>query len=270
MPLPSPTPGSSCLVTGASSGIGSEFARQLGVRGHNLFLVARRAERLEHLADEIRRSAGVQVDFAPCDLADPLARHRLLDDVAASGRSVETLVNNAGFAYVGDVHEHPAEQVGMVRVNIEALVELTGAFVPAMVERGRGAVINVASIAAFQPIPAQATYAATKAFVLSFSEALAAEVRGAGVSVTALCPGPVATEFVEVARFKRTMDEMGPSFIWASPADVARAGIEGAERGRTVVVPGAALRTIAFASKHSPRALVLGPIASTYRRAIGE
>jgi short-subunit dehydrogenase len=258
------------LITGASSGIGAEFARKLGARGHNLFLVARREDRLQVLAAEIERERGVRVHVAGCDLADPRARERLLEQVAASGLSVETLVNNAGFACVGDVHANPDRQLGMVEVNIEALVALTCAFLPAMVQRRRGAVVNVASMAAFQPLPTQATYAATKAFVLSFSEAVAAEVRKSGVSVTALCPGPVATEFIEVAQFKRTMDEMGPSFVWASPADVAGAGIAAAERGRRVVVPGAALRAVAFAARHSPRALLLGPIAGTYRRVIGE
>jgi short-subunit dehydrogenase len=270
MALPPPTAGSTCLVTGASSGIGAEFARQLGARGHNLLLVARREERLRELAAEIERDSRVRVDVAQADLADPQARGRLLEHVAAGGASVEILVNNAGFARVGDVHEHPEDQIGMIRLDVEALVALSSAFVPPMVERGRGAIINVASIAAFQPIPSQATYAAAKAFVLSFSEALAAEVRRSGVTVTALCPGPVATEFVEVGQFKRTMDQMGPSFIWAAPSDVAGAALEGADRGARVVVPGAPLRAIAFASRHSPRGLLLGPIASAYRRAIGE
>jgi uncharacterized protein len=270
MALPPPAQGSSCLVTGASSGIGVEFARQLASRDHDLFLVARREDRLRDLAGELQREHGVSVEVARCDLSDSAGRQRLLKRLAASDLRVETLVNNAGFARVGDVHKHPADQLGMVHVNIEALVALTTTFLPAMVERGRGAIINVASMAAFQPIPSQATYAATKAFVLSFSEAVAAEVRGSGVSVTALCPGPVATEFVEVARFKRTMEEMGPSFVWASPAEMARAGIAGAERGTRVVVPGLPQRTLAFASQHSPHSLLLGPLASVYRRTIGE
>ncbi len=270
MPLPPATPGSTCVVTGASSGIGLEFARQLAARGHDLFLVARREGRLHEIASEVARDHGVSVEVARCDLSSQAARKRLLQQVAASELAVETLVNNAGFAHVGDVHEYPAKQLGMVQVNVEALVALTTAFLPAMVERGRGAIINVASMAAFQPIPSQATYAATKAFVLSFSEAVAAEVRGSGVSVTALCPGPVATEFVDVAGFKRSMQEMGPSFVWASPVDMARAGIAGAEGGKRVVVPGLAQRTLAFAAQHSPHALLLGPLASVYRRAIGE
>ena len=270
MSLPPPTPGSTCLVTGASSGIGVDFARQLASRGHDLFLVARREGRLRELASELEHDHRVSVEAARCDLSSPAARKRLLQQLAASELAVATLVNNAGFAHVGDVHEHPADQLGMVQVNVEALVALTTAFLPAMVERGRGAIINVASMAAFQPIPSQATYAASKAFVLSFSEAVAAEVRGSGVSVTALCPGPVATEFVEVGGFKRTMEEMGPSFVWASPADMARAGIAGAERGKRVVVPGVAQRTLALAAQHSPHSLLLGPLASLYRRTIGE
>ena len=159
----------------------------------------------------------------------------------------------------------------MVQVNVEALVALTTAFLPAMVERGRGAIINVASMAAFQPIPFPGhlrCHQGIRAELLG--EAVAAEVRGSGVSVTALCPGPVATEFVEVGGFKRTMEEMGPSFVWASPADMARAGIAGAERGKRVVVPGLAQRTLALAAQHSPHSLLLGPLASLYRRTIGE
>ena len=270
MALPVPTAGSTCLVTGASSGIGAEFARQLGARGYDLFLVARREERLRELAAEIERERGVSVQVAACDLGDAVAREGLIEQVKASRLAVEILINNAGFSTVGDVHENPDRQLGMLQVNIEALVALTSAFLPAMVERGRGAVINVASIAAFQPIPAQATYAATKSFVLSFSESVAAEVRRSGVSVTTLCPGPVATEFIEVAQFKRTQDEMGPSFIWATPADIAREAIEGAERGKRVVLPNLALRAIAYASRVSPRSIVLGPIASAYRKSIGE
>jgi uncharacterized protein len=270
MALPPPAPGSTCLVTGASSGIGVDFARQLASDGHDLFLVARREDRLRKLAAELERDHRVCVEVARCDLSSPAARKRVVQRLVANELAVEILVNNAGFAHVGDVHKYPDKQLGMLQVNVEALVAMTAAFLPAMVERGRGAIINVASMAAFQPIPSQATYAASKAFVLSFSEAVAAEVRGLGVDVTALCPGPVATEFVDAAGFKRTMEEMGPSFVWAAPADMARAGIAGAERGKRVVVPGLAQRAVALASQHSPHALLLGPLASVYRRTIGE
>src|SRR2546425_11047927 len=158
----------------------------------------------------------------------------------------------------------------MVRVNVEALVALTSAWLPGMTERGRGAVINVASVAGFQPIPVQAVYAATKAFVLSFSEAVSAELKGTGVTMTALCPGPVATEFIETAGFKKGVNEMGPSMMWSTAGDVAKAAIEGAEKGKRVVVPGLGNRATAMFGHHGPRFFVLGPFANMYRRVIGE
>jgi short-subunit dehydrogenase len=270
MALPPPAPTSTALVTGASSGIGEEFARQLAARGHNVFLVARREQRLSELAAELEREHGVRVELATSDLADRAARASLPGLIADRGLTVEILVNNAGFSTVGNVHENPDRQLGMVKVNVEALVELTCAFLPAMTERGRGAVINVASVAAFQPIPAQAVYAATKAFVLSFSEAVSSELKGTGVTITALCPGPVATEFVEAAGFKKSQQEMGISLMWSSAQDVAKAGIEGAESGKRVVIPGIGNRASATFGQHAPRTLLLGPFARAYRRVIGE
>ncbi len=256
------------MVTGASSGIGLEFASQLAGRGHNVVLVARREQRLVDLAERLTREHGVRAEVLTCDLADADARARLLEQVAGTGLQIETLVNNAGFPRAGDVHEHPDEQLGMVRVNVEALVALTAAYLPAMVERRRGAIVNVASLAAFMPLPALATYAATKSFVLSFSEALWAETRRSGVSVTALCPGFVPTEFYDVGGFKRTM--LGPSFVWASASQVARAGIEGAEGGKRLVVPSKIQRIAGALSRYSPRPLALGPFAALWRWGIGE
>jgi hypothetical protein len=269
MALPAPNPGSTCVVTGASSGIGAEFARQLAALGYGVFLVARREDRLRELAAEIERNHGVRVDIEACDLTQADAVEALPEKITQRNVNVEVLVNNAGFSTVGDVHENPERQLGMIRVNCEALVALTTAFLPAMTARGRGAVINVASTAAFQPIPAQAVYAATKAFVLSFSEAVAAEVKPSGVTVTALCPGPVATEFVEAAGFKRGMDEM-PSFLFSSAEDVARAAIDGARSGKRVVIPGIGNRVTAGLGRFSPHSLLLGPMAGAYRRVIGE
>jgi uncharacterized protein len=268
MALPPPQSGSTCLITGASSGIGTEFARQLAAKGHGVFLVARREERLRALADDLERLHGIRAEVIAADLEDPAAVETLPAQVAEHGLEVEVLVNNAGFTTVGDVHENPDRQLGMVRLNIEALVSLTCAYLPGMVERGRGAVVQVASVASFQPIPVQATYAATKAFVRSFSEAVSAELKGTGVSMTALCPGPVATEFLEAGGFKN--ESPGPSFIWSTPADVAKAAIEGAEKGKRIVIPGVGNRASAMFGQHGPRAIVLGPMASVYRRAIGE
>jgi uncharacterized protein len=270
MALPAPAPASTCLITGASSGIGEELARQLAARGHGVFLVARREERLRELAAELEREHGVRAEVAASDLGERESVEALPGLIAERGLTVDVLVNNAGFSTVGDVHENPDRQLGMVRVNVESLVSLTCAFLPGMTERGRGAVINVASVAAFQPIPAQAVYAATKAFVLSFSEAISSELKGTGVTVTALCPGPVATEFVEAAGFKKSKQEMGPSLMWSSADDVAKAAIEGAEKGKRVVIPGLGNRATATLGHHAPRFLMLGPFARAYRRVIGE
>jgi uncharacterized protein len=268
MALPEPSPATTCVITGASSGIGAEFARQLAARGHNVFLVARREDRLRELAAEVESDHGVRAEFAAVDLGDPADRRNLPGLVQRRELDVAVLVNNAGFTTVGDVHLNPDSQLGMIRVNVEALVDLTTQWLPAMVERGSGAVINVASVAAYQPIPVQATYGATKAFVLSFSESVSAEVRGTGVAVTALCPGPVTTEFVEAGGFKN--ESPGPSFVWSSAQDVARAGLEGAEKGKRVVIPGIGNRVQATLGQHSPRSVVLGPVSALYRRVIGE
>jgi len=269
MALPAPAPTSTALITGASAGIGTEFARQLAARGHNVFLVARREDRLGELAAEIERDHGVVAKFASCDVGDAAARAELFKQIRDQDLAVEILVNNAGFSTIGDVHKNPDRQLGMIQVNVEALVDFTDAFLPAMTERGQGAVIQVASTASFQPIPVQATYAATKAFVRSFSEAVSAELKGTGVTMTALCPGPVATEFADAAGFKKG-NNTGPGFIWASPEDVAKAGIHGAEKGKRTVVHGIGNRAMATAAHHSPQSIVLGPMASLYRRVVGE
>jgi short-subunit dehydrogenase len=270
MALPAPDPASTCLITGASSGIGEEFARQLAARGHGVFLVARREDRLRGIASNLERDHGIRAEVIACDLENADQCAALPGKVAERGLAVDVLVNNAGFSTVGDVHANPDRQLGMIRVNCEALVALTTAFLPAMTERGRGTVINVASMAAFQPIPTQAVYAATKAFVLSFSESVHSEVRKTGVTATALCPGPVATEFIEAAGFKKSKEQLGPNFVWASAEDVAKTGIEAAEKGKRVAIPGAGNRVIAVATQHTPRSVLLRTVAPAWRRIIGE
>lgn len=200
MGLPAASTATTALVTGASSGIGAAIARELAAGGHALALVARREERLRSLATELTDAHGVSVEVLPCDLGDAGERDRLVSSLNAGGRSVELLVNNAGYGSRGEFVTNDRERmVGMVRLNVEAVVDLTARFLPGMSERGRGAVINIASTAAFQPMPGAATYGASKAFVLSFSEAIRTELRGSGVSVTAVCPGPVKTEFTDAA-----------------------------------------------------------------------
>jgi uncharacterized protein len=257
MALPAPRPDATCLVTGASSGIGADLARSLARRGHGVVLVARRTDRLEDLAEELAGEHGVRAETLACDLSDPDARAGMLDDLAALGLTVEVLVNNAGFGSGGRFTELERErEVQMVRLNAEAVVDLCGRFIPEMVRAGRGAVLNVASIAGFQPLPRQATYAATKALVVSFSDAIHEELRGTGVTVTCLCPGPVETEFSDAAGISAAA-EGTPSFIWTQSADVAEDAINALEDGKRQVIPGAINRASALGGQHVPRGIFL-------------
>ena len=253
MALPPPAPDSTCLVTGASSGIGTEFARELARRGYGVTIVARREDRLRDLAAEL----GGGVEVHACDVTDPHARRTLVDDLAARGVSVDVLVNNAGFSTSGPFWKTDRDrELDMVRTNIEAVVDFCALLSPGMVERGQGAILNVASTASFQPLPMQAGYAATKAFVLSFTESLHAELSPRKVSVTALCPGPVRTEFVEVAKLEQAEGSL-PGFLWDDPESVAKAGIRGLERGKRVVIPGTFNRVGAVGGQYAPRSLLL-------------
>ncbi len=263
MALPSPTPGSTCLVTGASAGIGVELARALARRGHGVTLVARRRDRLDQLAQELNGS-GVRVEVIDCDLSAAAGRDRLAEAIDALGLRVEVLCNNAGFGSAGPFVKLERErELEMVRLNCEALIDLCARYAPPMVERGRGAILNVASSAAFQPLPGQAAYAASKALVLSFTEALHQELARKGVAVTALCPGPVKTEFTEVAGIAE-VESSTPAFFWATASDVAEAGVRGLETGRRVVIPGRLNRVTAVAGSYTPNALFLRAAARFY------
>jgi short-subunit dehydrogenase len=268
MALPPPSYGSTILITGASSGIGADLARQLADRGYNVTLTARRRDRLEELAAELREAHDVHVDVEPCDLGDHAARQKLAGKLLSGEREVVGICNNAGFGNLGRFIEHDLEkEIQVVRLNVEAVLELTGAFLPRMVDQGAGAVLNVASTAAFQPLPGSAVYAASKSFVLSFSEAIRTELRGTGVTVTAVCPGPVRTEFTEVAGFEEGVEDNTPSMVWMSAEDVARHAVDGARGDRRVVVPGALNRATALAGQHSPRAFALPLLNRFWRNA---
>jgi len=237
------------LITGASAGLGTDFAQQLAANGKQLVLVARRKERLDELAAELGRARAVAMDLSEAGAAD-----RLMADIAAHGEEVDLLINNAGFGLTGRFAELDGQrQRQMIDLNCGALVELAHAVLPGMIERKSGAILNVASTAAFQPGPGMAVYFATKAFVLSFSEALHEEVKGQGVVVSALCPGPTATEFGEVAGF-------GPSNasskLAAASAPVVRAGLDGLAAGRAIVVPGLMNKSTAQAHRFLPRSIV--------------
>lgn len=266
MTLPTPARDRTALVTGASSGIGRAIARQLAGRGHGVTLVARREDRLQALAGELGDAHGVRVEVAAADLTGEAARDRLAATVAERGLAVSVLVNAAGLSTVGPVHaSDPRAEVAMIRTDVEALAHLCSLFLPGMVERGSGAVLNVASTAAFQPLPGQAAYAASKAFVLSYSHALRGELRGTGVAVTALCPGPVDTEFAETAGFDSAEALSAlPRFMWEPAERVAEAGLAGLERGRAVVIPGIANRAGAAAAHLAPRSLLTPLLASRH------
>jgi uncharacterized protein len=263
MALPEPAPDRTCIVTGASSGIGTELAKQLAARGLGVTLVARREDRLKAIAEELAASTGVRAEVVAADLTDEAARSSILDTLADRGLTVDVLVNNAGLSTTGPVaSSDAAAELRMIRTDVEAIVHLCSLVVPGMVERGRGAVLNVASTAAFQPLPGQAGYAGSKAFVLSYTRALAQELHGTGVTATTLCPGPVETEFAETAGFSEEEASGSlPRIMWVSAADVAKAAVHGMDRGHPVVIPGLANRVGAAFAHLTPRRLLLPILA---------
>lgn len=233
------------LITGASAGLGVEFARQLAKRGHNLVLAARRKDRLTALATEVGNARAVGID-----LSEAGSVTTLLADLEAQGEQVEMLINNAGFGLTGRfAKQDPKRLREMVDLNVATLTELCRAVAPAMVERRSGSILNVASTAAFQPGPGMAVYFATKAYVLSFTEALHEELKPYGIKVSALCPGPTSTEFGEVAGFGQPL----PRFIVAEAEPVVRAGLEGLDRNHAVVVPGMINKIGAASTRFFPR-----------------
>jgi len=243
--------GTTALITGASSGLGAEFARALAARGADLVLVARRADRLETLAATLRTQHGVQVRVVPADLTAPGAASALRAEL--DGVHIDTLVNNAGLGHYGDLADTDPELVrDMVQLNVAALVDLTRTFLPDL-RAGRGALVNVASTAAYQPCPHLAVYGATKAFVLSFTEALHAELRPTGLRVLALSPGATRTEFFDVAGSDAQVGRMQES------AEVVGLAMRALDRRRTPasIVSGRSNGLTAVAARLSPRRVTL-------------
>jgi hypothetical protein len=237
------------LVTGASAGLGVEFARQLSKRGHSLVLVARRKDRLEELAKELGNARAVAIDLSKKDAAA-----KLLAEIGANGEIVDLLVNNAGFGLVGRFAELDAKrQRQMIDLNVGALTDLCRAVAPSMIERKSGAILNVASTAAFQPGPGMAVYFATKAYVLSLSEALHEELKGHGVKVSCLCPGPTRTEFGEVAGFggNAAVDRLS-----MGAAEVVEIGLKGLDANKAVVIAGVVNKIGAWSTRFAPRSTV--------------
>ncbi len=223
------------LVTGASAGLGAEFARQLASRGMHLVLVARRRELMAELAQELHMKHGTRCEIIAADLSDPSEPKRVLDEIFAKGISVELLVNNAGFGVVGDVdHADIDRLLQLIRLNISALTELTYRILPGMLERGHGAILNVSSLSAFQPVAYMGVYAASKSFVLHFSEALHCELKESGITVTAVCPGVTRTSFFDIAGApgwlqKHSSHEVEP---------VVKAALKAVARRHQCVIPG--------------------------------
>lgn len=249
------------LVTGASSGIGEQIAREFARRGYRVILVARRAELLDSLAASLPRA-----DVLAADLADPAQRAALPDRVTALGLTVDVLVNNAGLSNLGAVARvDPAAELRLVEVDVAAVVDLCARFVPGMVSRGRGAVLNVASVGAFGPVPWQASYGAAKAFVLSYTQAMGQELHVTGVSAATLCPGPVRTGFGEAAGIPdEEAEKLLPKFLWEQADDVARTAVDGLARGSTVIVPGTPNRVAALLYRLAPRWLLLPMLARSH------
>lgn len=245
------------VITGASSGIGLELARLFAADGYDLIVTARRLERLQQLADELGTAHGIAVHSIPMDIAQPFLGVALWQSISEITQDIEVLVNNAGFGDAGDFAEElPAKIEGMIHLNISTLTSLTRHVLPGMIERKRGKILNVASLAGYQPGgPGMSVYYATKSYVLSFSRGIRRELYGTGVSVTTLCPGPTHTEFKEAAKAQNTL-----LFHWMQPMDariVARAGYQGMQRGCGVVVPGLLNKLMAISARLFPPAIVL-------------
>jgi short-subunit dehydrogenase len=243
------------LITGASSGIGRDLATLFAADKSNLVLVARSTDKLEEAAQQLRQEYGVTVHVQVQDLAQPAAPRQLCEQLTAQGITVDVLVNNAGFGALGAFADLALErQLAMIQVNITALVELTGLLLPGMRQHGRGGILNVGSTAGFQPGPIMAVYYASKAFVNHFSEALAEELVGSGVTVTCLAPGATATDFARVAHMENARLFKGSAVM--DSRTVAEAGYRAFRRGQVLVVTGLRNKLMAFAVRFGPRSLV--------------
>ena len=256
---------SNALVTGASSGIGEVFARRLAANGTNLVLVARRADRLEELAESVRKEHGVEADVVVADLSTADGVSQVEERLRQVERPVDLLVNNAGFGTRGYFHELDVEkEEEEIRLNVLAVVRLTRAALPVMLARKQGGIVNVSSLGSFQPVPMMATYAATKAFVTSFTESIAEEVRGTNVRVVALCPGFTRTEFGDHVG----ADDAGlPDFVWMGPEPVVDSALSALDHGRVIAIPGLLNQVTATTSRLVPRSVVRRFVGIVTKRA---
>jgi hypothetical protein len=269
MSLPKPSSTSAALVTGASAGIGLAIAHELASRGQTLILVARRKDRLDTLGAELTGKYGVTTHSLGCDLAKAASRAQLPTRVEKLGLHVGILINNAGFATHGPLHKADAgREIEQVRLLVETPVALMAAFYPGMVQRGEGAILNVSSIAALQPLPYSAGYSAAKAYVKTFSEALHAEAKRFGVTVSTICPGPVSTDFWQIADWDMAGGESEGfmnKLAWITPQQAAKEAIDGLADGARVIIPGIQVRAAMQAARYVPTSLKL-PIVERFSR----
>lgn len=264
MPVPAPSPDSRAVVTGASQGIGEALAHELAARGHHLIITARRTEVLEQVAARITERHGVTVEVRPVDLADPQQRAGLADELA--GRNISILCANAGTATFGPVAKlDPAGEKAQVQLNVLGVHDLVLAVLPGMLARQAGGILISGSAAGNSPIPNNATYAASKAFANTFSESLRGELKGSGVHVTLLAPGPVRTEMPNPDEAS-LVDRLIPDFLWISVEHTAQLSLDGLEHNKMRVVPGLTSKAMSVASGYAPRAIVTPIVGLVYKK----
>jgi short-subunit dehydrogenase len=268
MPVPAPSPDSRAVVTGASQGIGEALATELAARGHSLIVTARRGEVLTDLAARLTERYGVTVEVRAVDLADPVARTALADELAE--RNIAILCANAGTATFGPVANlDPAGEKAQVQLNVLGVHDLVLAVLPGMVARTTGGILISGSAAGTSPIPNTATYAASKAFVNTFSESLRGELKDAGIHVTLLAPGPVRTELPDPAE-QSLVERLIPDFLWIDTEYTARISLDGLERNKMRVVPGVTSKAMSVASGYAPRAIVTPIVGAVYKKLGGD
>jgi mycolic acid reductase len=268
MPVPAPSPDARAVVTGASQNIGEALATELAARGHNLIVTARREDVLNDLAARLTERYGVVVEVRPVDLADPTERAKLADELLS--RQISILCANAGTATFGPVAKlDPAVEKAQVQLNVLGVHDLTLAVLPGMIERKSGGILISGSAAGNSPIPNNATYAATKAFVNTFSESLRGELKRAGVHVTLLAPGPVRTESPDATEAS-LVDKLVPEFLWISTEHAAQLSLDALERNKMRVVPGVTSKAMSVASGYAPRAIVAPIVGAFYKKLGGD
>ncbi|MCH9733626.1 MAG: SDR family oxidoreductase [Actinomycetia bacterium] len=268
MPVPAPSTDARAVVTGASQNIGEALAVELAARGHSLIITARREDVLTALADRLRERYGVTVEVRAVDLADPTGRDELCEELAS--RNISILCANAGTATFGSVVSlDPDDERKQVQLNVLGVHDLVLAVLPGMVKRGAGGILISGSAAGNSPIPNNATYAATKAFVNTFSESLRGELKAAGVHVTVLAPGPVRTELPNPDE-QSLVERLIPDFLWISTEYTAKVSLEGLERNKMRVVPGVTSKAMSAASGYAPRSIVAPIVGAVYKKLGGD